>query len=315
MVKLTKDEVRLIARNKGIKNYQNMSREKLLSSLDKSERITEKLLQNGLEQIAKMQNLSLNKLEQIERLNNLSFNKLEQIAKTRRIKNYRDMSKEDLLIALLKSNQSHVELRRSEGNNAEIKEIKRIFNKFRNNFSKEEIKKIRTKFYFREAINEYLEELEEKDSFTMEKKREKKCYTKKLQKIKEFLKKLKEDLNRLENYQYNDNEDLDYRRIRQVENLFDKINKDYCKPIKTIGAFNDSYMEYESRGDRDTNLSLEDYLNIIKSLSEDMINNHKTHGEWKIQLTMRIIFVSSLDTNEFRIMHTQSNNATIMSGT
>ena len=71
------------------------------------------------------------------------------------------MSKEDLLIALLKSNQSYAELRRREDNNAEIKEIKRIFKKFRKNFSKKEIKKIRRKFYYRKAINEYLDELEQ----------------------------------------------------------------------------------------------------------------------------------------------------------
>ena len=54
-----------------------------------------------------MQNLSLNELEQIERMNKLSLNEPNQIVKTRRIKNYKDMSKEDLLIALLKSNKSH----------------------------------------------------------------------------------------------------------------------------------------------------------------------------------------------------------------
>ena len=37
-----------------------MSKEKLLSTLDKSERIFENLSQNGLERIAKMQNLSQN---------------------------------------------------------------------------------------------------------------------------------------------------------------------------------------------------------------------------------------------------------------
>ena len=36
------------------------------------------------------------------------------------------MSQEDLLIALLKSNQSHAELRRSEDNNVEIKETKKF---------------------------------------------------------------------------------------------------------------------------------------------------------------------------------------------
>ena len=46
MVKLAKHELRLIAKNRGIKNYLNMSREKLLSTLDKSERITKNLIKN-----------------------------------------------------------------------------------------------------------------------------------------------------------------------------------------------------------------------------------------------------------------------------
>ena len=80
------------------------------STLDKLKSITENLSKNGLTKIAKMVNLSLNKLEQITEMNNFSQNKLKQIANTKHIKNYKDMSKEDLLIALLKSNQSHTEL-------------------------------------------------------------------------------------------------------------------------------------------------------------------------------------------------------------
>ena len=74
-------------------------------------------------------------------------------------------------------------------------------------------------------------------------------------------------------------------------------------------------MEYKSRGDKDKNLSINDYFDVIKPFLRDMINNHKTHGEWKIQLIMRINFISSLDTGEFRIMHSKSNNVKIMSGT
>ena len=48
MVNPTTYELRLIARNRGTKNYQNMSKEKLLSTLDESERIFENLLQNRL---------------------------------------------------------------------------------------------------------------------------------------------------------------------------------------------------------------------------------------------------------------------------
>ena len=43
MVKLTTHELRLIARKRGIKNYQNISKEKLLSTLDESENVFENL--------------------------------------------------------------------------------------------------------------------------------------------------------------------------------------------------------------------------------------------------------------------------------
>ena len=133
-------------------------------------------------------------------MNNFSENKLNQIANTRSTKNYKDMSKKDLLIALLKSNQSHTELRKSERNNTKIEETKKIFNELRNNFLKEEIKKIRRKFYFTEAINEYLKELEQKDSLTKQEKQEKRRYTKKLQKPEEYSKNLKENLNKLKRH-------------------------------------------------------------------------------------------------------------------
>ena len=45
-----------------------------------------------------------------------------------------------------------------------------------------------------------------------------------------------------------------------------------------------------------------------------MIDSHKAKNEWKIQPSMRIIFVSFTDANETREMHTKSDNITIMSG-
>ena len=33
-------------------------------------------------------------------------------------------------------------------------------------------------------------------------------------------------------------------------------NEDYYKPIKTNSAFNGNYIEYQSKGDRDKNLSI-----------------------------------------------------------
>ena len=63
-----------------------MSREKLLTTLDESERNFKNISQNRLEQISKKQNLSQNELQQITKMQNLSENELEQIAKMRLIK-------------------------------------------------------------------------------------------------------------------------------------------------------------------------------------------------------------------------------------
>ena len=46
------------------------------------------------------------------------------------------MSKEDSLIALLKSNQSYTELFKTDNSNTEIGETKKLFNNLRNNFSR-----------------------------------------------------------------------------------------------------------------------------------------------------------------------------------
>ena len=72
------------------------------------------------------------------------------------------MSKEELLISLLKSEQSIAELRKSKSNSIGIEEIKNKFNMLRNNLSKKEIKKIRKKIYRKEKDSHLLEELEKK---------------------------------------------------------------------------------------------------------------------------------------------------------
>ena len=52
---------------------------------------------------------------------------------------------------------------------------------------------------------------------------------------------------------------------------------------------------------------------MIRPYLRGIINDHKTQGEWKIQLTMVISFISSnKDTGEIRIMWTKSHNTEIM---
>ena len=58
------------------------------------------------------------------------------MAIARNIKSYKDMLKEDLLIALIKSNESHTELLKSGDNsNTEMGETENLFNKLRSTFS------------------------------------------------------------------------------------------------------------------------------------------------------------------------------------
>ena len=67
--------------------------------------------------------------------------------------------------------------------------------------------------------------------------------------------------------------------------LFNEVNEeDYYKPTEVKSAFDGSYMLYESKGDKDARLSIDEYFNIIRPYLKDMIDNHRSKGEWKIQL-------------------------------
>ena len=95
-----------------------------------------------------MQNLSQNEFNQIAEMRGLSRDELEQIAKIRRIKNYEDMKKEDLIISLLKSKQSIAEL--FNNNNLydnEISDIRRILNRLRDILPRKYRKEIKDKLY------------------------------------------------------------------------------------------------------------------------------------------------------------------------
>ena len=69
------------------------------------------------------------------------------------------------------------------------------------------------------------------------------------------------------------------------------------KPVIANNFRSNSYIEYNGKGDRKT-LSVEEYLNKIKSYLEDIINELKHSDTWKIQLTVTINFIFSKDDND-----------------
>ena len=123
---------------------------------------------------------------------------------------------------------------------------------------------------------------------------------------------LDEKISKLNKY-YHDN-DFEFRGIRNVQDLFkSSIDKDYYKPTLVKSGYNSNYIQYESKGDKI--LTIKEYLGLIEPYLADMINDYKSKGEWKIQLTAEIKFASlKPHPNETRIMHTKSDNTEIMTG-
>ena len=80
-------------------------------------------------------------------------------------------------------------------------------------------------------------------------------------------------------------------------------------------SFKRSHKYYESRGDKEKRLSLKQYLNKIRSHLYDLINDHRiARRVWKIQISMRVNFISSKDTGETRTVYVWSDNVSIMWG-
>ena len=72
------------------------------------------------------------------------------------------MSREELLNALLKSEQSHAKLYKNKSNNAEIEETRKLFNEIRNKLLKSNTKEIRKYLYERKKGLKSENEKEEK---------------------------------------------------------------------------------------------------------------------------------------------------------
>ena len=114
-IEFTRKEYNLIAKNRGIKEPEKMSTKELLDTLsryDTKRKVNSnrrKILKMGLEKITKIQNISKNELRKAKKLQNKSIDELKEIAGLRRIKNYDNLTKEDLIFSLLKSESNPAE--------------------------------------------------------------------------------------------------------------------------------------------------------------------------------------------------------------
>ena len=160
------------------------------------------------------------------------------------------MSKKKLLSALSesKSVKSATSLSKNGFDDKRLKKITKNFNELRDRFSKRQIKEIRKNLYDIKNLKNLSAELHSKQE---------------TKKIEEILFKLEERLSNFKQYRFQD--DFKYRNIGDIRNLFNGItfkgvalngiDEDYYSPIRTKSAFNGNYIEYESKGGKDKNLS------------------------------------------------------------
>ena len=156
----------------------------------------------------------------------------------------------------------------------------------RHKLSKSELKEIKKHLYTIENKKELLE----------------------LETTKEYLDELDKNILKLD--EYYDDDDFEFRGIENVQDLFKIL---IYKPTLVKSGYHKNYIQYESK--EDNILTVEEYLALIEPYLIELINYYKNKGEWKIQLTAQINFISLRpDSHETRVMHTRSDNEEFMNG-
>ena len=89
-----------------------------------------------------------------------------------------------------------------------------------------------------------------------------------------------------------------YRIIRDTKTPFVQEKEDYYKPKRENNFWNNNHIEHENNGDKNRDLSLDEYLHKTKPCLRDMIINLQKSDTWKIQLRTAINLVSSKDGEE-----------------
>ena len=170
-----------------------------------------------------------------------------------------------------------------------IETIREKLKELPHKLSKSELKEIKEYLYNIETRNELLE----------------------LESTKEYLDELDKKVLKLDDDDYDDDDDdFEFKGIENVQDLFKIL---ICKPTVVKSGYNNNYIEYRSEGDK--LLTVEEYLALIEPYLRELINDHKSKGEWKIQLAAQINFISSRPgSDETRVMRTRSVNIEFKNG-
>ena len=124
-----------------------------------------------------------------------------------------------------------------------------------------------------------------------------------------FIENIKDLFNNKLDKKINNNNTNDYF----IENIRDLFNILDYEPVLIKSGFDNNYLEYMSNGNN--SLSFNEYLELIKPYLYDLINVYKAKGEWKLQLSVEISFVSQKPgSDENRVIYTRSTPEEFMIG-
>ena len=87
-------------------------------------------------------------------------------------------------------------------------------------------------------------------------------------------------------------------------NTNDEFKENY-EPALIKSGFDNNYLEYMSNGNN--SLSFNEYLELVTPYLYDLINVYKAKGEWKLQISAEISFVSQKPgSDKNRVMYRRS---------
>ena len=159
---ITIKDLRNMVKKIGISNPSALSSNELLDVVNKYQQnrrrthhIREGYRDLGLINIAKKQNLTNKDLHEATRLNNKSLEDLRETARLQRIKNYNDLTKEQLIYILLRLEKHHQEnlyekyitINTDDEINKAINNVRILVSRLGNIITKEQRKEIKEKLY------------------------------------------------------------------------------------------------------------------------------------------------------------------------